>query len=101
MAKRCIVTGKGVLTGYNVSHANNKSKRRFLPNLQVISVWSEALEQTVRLKLSVDGLRTLEHKGGFDAYLHNTSNTQLPPKIRFLKQKILRLQKNSNASGLL
>ena len=69
MAKRCIITGKGVLTGNNVSHANNKSRRRFLPNLQAVSLLSETLGTTVTLRVSTRGLRSIEHNGGLDAYL--------------------------------
>ena len=69
MARRCIVTGKGVMTGNNVSHANNKTRRRFLPNLQSVSLLSETLGATVTLRVSTRGLRTIEHNGGLDAYL--------------------------------
>ena len=63
MSRRCDITGKGVLSGNNVSHANNKTRRRFLPNLQVTSLLSEALGQTVRLRLSTRAIRTIEHNG--------------------------------------
>ena len=69
MSRRCEITGKGVLSGNNVSHANNKTRRRFLPNLQVTSLLSEALGQTVRLRLSTRAIRTIEHNGGIDAFL--------------------------------
>ena len=69
MARRCAITGKGVLAGNNVSHANNKTRRRFLPNLQNVSVMSEALGRPVSLRVSTNGLRTIEHKGGIDAFL--------------------------------
>ena len=69
MARRCAITGKGVLTGNNVSHANNKTRRRFLPNLQDTSVMSDALGRPVRLRISTNGLRTIEHRGGLDAFL--------------------------------
>jgi large subunit ribosomal protein L28 len=68
MARRCDLTGKTVLAGNNVSHANNKTRRRFLPNLQEVSVLSDTLG-SVRLKLSTRALRTIEHNGGLDAYL--------------------------------
>ncbi|MDP6342370.1 MAG: 50S ribosomal protein L28, partial [Alphaproteobacteria bacterium] len=64
MARRCELTGKGVLTGNNVSHANNRSRRRFLPNVQEKSLHSDALGRSVRLKISVNALRTVEKKGG-------------------------------------
>ena len=69
MSRRCEITGKGVLSGNNVSHANNKTRRRFLPNLQVTSLLSEALGQSVRLRLSTRAIRTIEHNGGIDAFL--------------------------------
>ena len=74
MAKRCIITGKGVQTGNNVSHANNKSRRRFMPNLQSVSLLSETLGTTVTLRISSRGLRTIEHNGGLDAFLLSTPN---------------------------
>jgi large subunit ribosomal protein L28 len=88
MARRCVITGKGVLTGNNVSHANNKTRRRFLPNLQKISVMSEALGQPVRLRISANGLRTIEHKGGIDAFLRKARSETLTPELRRLKRQI-------------
>ncbi len=89
MAKRCAVTGKGVLVGHNVSHANNKTKRRFLPNLQEASMWSDALERSVRLRLSINGLRSVEHKGGIDAYLQAAPGARLSVEARRLKRQIV------------
>src|SRR3546814_12397301 len=74
MARRCAITGKGVQSGNNVSHANNKTRRRFLPNLQDTSLLSDALGQMVRLRLTVHALRTIEHHGGPDAYLLKTTD---------------------------
>jgi large subunit ribosomal protein L28 len=88
MARRCALTGKGVQTGNNVSHAHNKTRRRFLPNLQQVSVLSDALGTTVRLRLTAYALRTLEHKGGLDAYLLGTPDTKLPAEARRLKRRI-------------
>lgn len=88
MSRRCAVTGKGVLVGHNVSHANNRTKRRFLPNLQAMAVWSDALERSVRLRLSVNGLRSIEHNGGIDTYLQSVPNAQLSVEIRRLKRRI-------------
>ncbi|MBB4284841.1 50S ribosomal protein L28 [Roseospira goensis] len=90
MARRCAVTGKGVQTGNNVSHSNIKSKRRFLPNLQVTSLMSEALNRTVRVRLSTHGLRTVEHMGGIDAFLMQTPNTKLPPELRKIKRLVVK-----------
>src|SRR3546814_1494829 len=77
MARRCAITGKGVQSGNNVSHANNKTRRRFLPNLQDTSLLSDALGQMVRLRLTVHALRTIEHNGGLDAYLLKTTDLKL------------------------
>lgn len=88
MARRCAVTGKGVMTGNNVSHANNKTRRRFLPNLQETSVLSDALGQTVRLRVSTRGLKTIEHKGGLDAWLMSTPDAKLTTETRRLKRRV-------------
>ena len=88
MARRCDLTGKGVLTGNNVSHAHNKTRRRFLPNLQVISLFSDALKQSVRLRLCMNTVRTVEKNGGLDAFLMKTSLEKLTPEIRRLKKRI-------------
>ncbi|MGQ0664569.1 MAG: 50S ribosomal protein L28 [Pseudomonadota bacterium] len=88
MARRCMVTGKGVLVGNNVSHANNKTRRRFLPNLQAISLLSDALGRTVRLRLSTSGLKTIEHRGGLDAWLTGVPDAGLEPALRRLKHLI-------------
>ncbi|MEI8320749.1 MAG: 50S ribosomal protein L28 [Alphaproteobacteria bacterium] len=88
MSRRCEITGKGVLSGNNVSHANNKTRRRFLPNLQEISFTSETLGASYKIKTSAHGLRTIEHKGGFDAFLLNTSAAKLPAEMKKLKKKI-------------
>ena len=88
MSRRCTITGKGVLVGNNVSHANNKSKRRFLPNLQETSLLSDALGHTVRVRLSVRALHTVDRNGGLDAYLLKTSNTKLPLEAQALKRRI-------------
>jgi large subunit ribosomal protein L28 len=88
MSRRCAVTKKRVLVGNNVSHANNKTKRRFLPNLQNVSVLSEALGQSFRMRLSTSAIRTIEHKGGFDAYLLGTAETKLPEEVRHLRRRV-------------
>ena len=88
MSRRCFITGKGVLVGNNVSHANNKTKRRYLPNLQATSVLSDALGRPVRLRLSTNGIRTIEHNGGLDAYLLATSDAKLTPDARRLKRRV-------------
>jgi large subunit ribosomal protein L28 len=87
MARRCPVTGKGPQVGHNVSHSNIKTKRRFLPNLQTISVLSDALGP-VRMRLSAAAIRTIEFKGGIDAFVKGTPDSKLPPEIRRLKKRI-------------
>ena len=86
MARRCSVSGKGVQTGNNVSHAHNKTRRRFLPNLQPMSLYSEALNRSVRLRLTTSAARTIEHQGGLDAYVRGTAAVDLPPELRRLKK---------------
>lgn len=90
MARRCSVTGKGVLTGNNVSHANNKTRRRFLPNLQETSLVSDILGTTVRLRLSTRGIKTVEHNGGLDAWLLSTPDRKLTAEALELKRRIQR-----------
>ena len=88
MSRRCEITGKGVLSGNNVSHANNKSRRRFLPNLQIASVLSDALGQSIRLRLCTQAMRTIEHNGGIDAYLLGTNASKLTVRGQELKRKV-------------
>ena len=87
MARKCPVTGKGVQVGHNVSHSNIKTKRRYLPNLQTISVLSDALGP-VRLRLSAAAIRTIEFKGGIDAFLKGVPDGKLSPEILRLKRRI-------------
>ena len=88
MSRRCEITGKGVLSGNNVSHANNKTRRRFLPNLQVTSLLSDILGHDVRLRMSTRAIRTVEHNGGIDAFLLGTPNTKLTIEGKTLKRRI-------------
>jgi len=90
MARRCAITGKGVMTGNNVSHANNRTRRRFLPNLQDASMLSDALGHSVRLRICTNALKTVEHNGGIDAYLLSVSDAKLPVEARRLKKRIQR-----------
>ncbi len=89
MARRCELTGKAVLVGNNVSHANNKSKRRFLPNLKQVSLISDALGRTVKLRISTSALRTVEHRGGLDAFLVKARADELSPKAKSLRKDVL------------
>ncbi len=88
MSRRCELTGKGVETGDNVSHAHNKTRRRFLPNLQKSSLLSEVLGESVSLRLSTAAIRTVEHKGGLDVYLLDTNDADLSPEILRLKKRV-------------
>lgn len=88
MARRCDITGTGVMTGNNVSHANNKNRRRFLPNLQVVSLLSETLGRAFKLKVCAKTLRSIEHNGGLDSYLESTSNTKLSVEAKKIKKTI-------------
>lgn len=97
MSRRCQVTGKAVLTGNNVSHANNKSRRRFLPNLQETTLLSDVLGTGVRLRLTTHGLRTIEHNGGLDAFLLGTPDRKLPEEAKVIKRRILRVQEHKAA----
>jgi large subunit ribosomal protein L28 len=90
MSRRCAVTGKGVLSGNNVSHANNKTRRRFLPNLQDTSTYSEVLDRMVSLRVSIRGLRTIEHNGGIDSFLLGVSDAKLSIEAVKLKRQIKR-----------
>ncbi len=88
MARRCELTGKAVLTGNNVSHANNKTRRRFLPNLVSVTLISDSLEQNVRLRITAHALRSVEHRGGLDAFLLKASDLELSPRARLLKRQV-------------
>ena len=100
MSRRCEITGKGVLSGNNVSHANNKTRRRFLPNLQETSLLSDALGASVRLRLSTRAIRTIEHNGGIDAYLRGMPNSQLMPDVLALKRRIEKAQAKRTAKAV-
>ena len=93
MSIRCQLTGKGYLNGNNVSHAKNRTKRRFLPNLQNISFISDKLGKSIQLKVAASAIRTVEKKGGLDEYLLKTSNTKLPTEALKLKKQILSFSK--------
>lgn len=90
MARKCALTGRGVLTGNNVSHAHNKTRRRFLPNLQDASLMSDALGHAVSIRVCASTIRSVEHNGGIDAYLLSTSNLKLTDEAQKLKRRIKR-----------
>jgi large subunit ribosomal protein L28 len=97
MSRRCELTGKGVLVGNNVSHANNKTRRRFLPNLQNVTLHSDTLKRDFAFRVSTNGLRSVEHAGGLDAFLLKTTNSKLP--VEALKVKTAILQKTTAAAA--
>ena len=97
MARRCELTGKTVQSGHNVSHANNKTKRVFRPNLQTVSLASETLGQTVSLRVSMNALRTLDRRGGLDVFLVKARDEKLSPKALKLKREVLKRQAKSAA----
>ena len=88
MARRCELTGKGVMVGNNVSHAINRTKRRFLPNLLNVSLISDALNRTVKLRISANALRSVEHRGGLDAFLIKAADADLSPNALALKKEV-------------
>jgi large subunit ribosomal protein L28 len=92
MSRRCDLTGKSALVGYKVSHSNHKTKRRFLPNLLNVTLISDALERSVKLRISANALRTVDHRGGLDAFLLRAKDEELAPKVRLLKRAIVKKQ---------
>lgn len=88
MSRRCELTGTGVQTGNNVSHSNRKSRRRFLPNLQNVSLPSTVLGQTIKLRITAATLRSVDHNGGLDNFLLTTANKDLTELAQKLKRKI-------------
>ena len=96
MSRKCDLTGKAFQTGNKVSHSNRKTKRRFLPNLVNVTLTSEALEQSVRLRISANALRTVDHRGGLDGFLAKSKDLELSPKALDLKRQLEK--KLANAS---
>ncbi|HWU25877.1 MAG TPA: 50S ribosomal protein L28 [Rhizomicrobium sp.] len=92
MSRRCELTGKGTLVGHHVSHANNKTKRIYRPNLQTVSLASEALGQDVRLRISMNALRSVDRSGGLDAFLLKSKDDVLSDRARKLKRLIIKKQ---------
>ena len=88
MTRKCELTGKMALTGNNVSHANNKTKRRFLPNLNMVSLSSEKLDKSFKLKVSASALRTVDKKGGFDEFLKSAKSKYLSLRLKKLKKSL-------------
>ncbi len=99
MARRCELTGKAVQSGNNVSHAHNKTRRRYLPNLCQVSLLSDTLGRTVRLRISAQALRSVEHRGGLDAFLMKARDTSLSLKARRIKRSIEKAQAEAEAKA--
>lgn len=95
MARRCELTGKGVLAGNNVSHAHNKTRRRFLPNLCNVTLMSETLGRPLRVKVCANALRTVEYRGGIDAFLAKAKNADLSLRARRFKRQIEKARASS------
>jgi large subunit ribosomal protein L28 len=88
MSRRCELTGKGAQVGHKVSHSNIKTKRRFLPNLLNVTMISDALGRSVRLRVSANALKSVDHRGGLDAYLAKARDAELSPRALDLKRQI-------------
>lgn len=96
MPRKCALTGKTVMFGNNVSHAHNKTRRKFLPNLQNVSFLSDILQKTIQLRVTPSGIRTVESRGGLDEYLLHTCDCKLSKKAQILKKEIIRAKKGLN-----
>jgi large subunit ribosomal protein L28 len=88
MSRRCELTGKAAQVGHRVSHSNRKTKRRFLPNLLNVTVLSDVLGRAVKLRISANALKTVDHRGGLDAFLLKAKDEELSPKVLELKRQI-------------
>lgn len=96
MSRKCDLTGKAFQTGHKVSHSNRKTKRRFLPNLVNVTLSSETLEQSIRLRISANALRTVDHRGGLDGFLAKAKDVELSPRALEFKRQLEK--KLANAS---
>ena len=92
MSRRCELTGKGPMSGNNVSHAKNRTRRRFLPNLNDVTLQSEVLNRGIKMKISAAALRTVDHRGGLDAFLAKANDTDLSDNILKVKKEIKKAQ---------
>ena len=98
MSRRCELTGKGPLVGHKVSHSNIKTKRRFMPNLCNVTLTSDTLGRSVRVRISTNALKTVDHRGGLDAFLLKAKDAELAPKMVELKRQIVKKQGEAKAS---
>ena len=92
MSRRCELTGKGPMSGNNVSHANNKTRRRWLPNLNEVTLQSESLGRGIKLRISAAALRSVDHRGGIDAFLAKARDEELSPNALKVKKEIAKVQ---------
>ena len=99
MARRCELTGKGVLSGHNVSHANTKTKRKFRPNIAEVALISDKLDRTIRLRISKHALRSIDHNGGLDAYIVKLDDEKLSDRALRVKREIVRAAKAAKAAA--
>ncbi|OYW50099.1 MAG: 50S ribosomal protein L28 [Rhizobiales bacterium 17-65-6] len=99
MSRRCDLTGKGVLTGHLVSHSNRKTKRRFLPNLCNVTLQSEILNRSVRMRISANALKSVDHRGGLDAFLVKAKEDELSPVALELKRQIAKANAEAAAAA--
>lgn len=98
MARRCELSGKGVMSGNNVSHAMNKTRRRFLPNLNNVTLMSDTLGRSFKLRVSMHALRSVEHNGGLDNYLLKTRDESLSDRAAKIKREIKKVRKEAAAA---
>ncbi len=99
MSRVCELTGKGPMVGNNVSHANNKTKRRFLPNLNDVTLQSETLGRGIKLRIAASALRTVDHRGGLDKFLAKAKDNELSAKALKVKQEIAKVQAETPAEA--
>ena len=99
MSRRCELTGKGAQVGHKVSHSNIKTKRRFLPNLLNVTLISDALGRSVRLRVSANAFKSVDHRGGLDAFLAKAKDSELSPKALDLKRQIAKKKKPAAAAS--
>ena len=92
MSRRCELTGKGVMVGNNVSHAKNRTKRRFLPNLNNVTILSEVLDRSFKFRVSAAALRTVDHRGGLDGFMAKAKDAELSEKALKVKREIAKAQ---------
>jgi len=100
MARVCELTGKRVMTGNNVSHAHNKTRRRFLPNLKVVTLMSDSLGRSFRLRVSASALRSVDHRGGLDDFLLKSDIAVLSPRALRIRKDVIRHRAESTAPEL-